>query len=351
MSFPVLQVNGWFPSNIPWAEHVGRQADHGPQGSFGTNGESHATMQIQVDFLDGPRALKDLLGTVGFNVASSSLQRTVPMTHPYWPYLYCTHVAYAPLRFDHKGIPDGAFTGFTVMANYDRWILTCGFTAPKFRVLSDTALQGLGGVPLQEYQRWVEWVPHTSTFELTREAGSSFKWADGPTPNTSFNSPVSQHLQQTELHAIWSTVPTNALFIEGTNFLNSNITGALNTLNDNTGGIDFFGRPKGTLLFKSAQPRVKTSWMHPDWQELAFGTRPDPNILWDVDMVFTYFDPSPYPDRATAAYFGHNLCPIPLDPKGRWALVTTTGAAGDAANGAGIYPYSNFANIFVPVNS
>ena len=340
MSFPVLQANGWFPDGTPWAEHVGQRADHGTQATFSYDGESHSTYQIQVRWEDGMTARRQLMGIVAFNqsVTPPRLTRTVPMTHPYFPDHYCVSVAYAPMKFDHKGVAPQEVPRTVVMANYDRWLLTCGFRTPKFRYLSDLDLQALYGLPLQEHQRCVEWVPQTSTFELTREGGSSFTWVEGPLATKPFASPAAQHLQQTELHAIWHDVPSTALFVEGTNFLNGNITTALNTMNDAT----FFGKPTGTLLFRSAQPRVKPSPLWPSWSNYAFGARPDPNVLWDVDMVFAYFNPPPF-----SANRGHNLCPIPQDALGRWALVSSTGVSTDA----GIYQFSSFPNIFTPSNT
>src|SRR5258706_13708518 len=99
-----LQQNGWFPSNIPWAEFVGREGPGASDGSMSYTGGNQLIMQILVYIDDMPQAIIDLCGTNTVMSGNTTINRTVPMAHPILPWLYAERItSIKPFQFVKKG--------------------------------------------------------------------------------------------------------------------------------------------------------------------------------------------------------------------------------------------------------
>lgn len=339
MSYPTLQRNGWFPSNIAWAEHVGAHADHGPTGSFDYDDNVAATMQIQVGFGDINIAISDLLGVsrVTRNTVPLTLHRDVPMQHPIFPQMYCTKIqSVTPLKYTGKGLPQGVFTGNSLCSQYDRWIVTAGFTVPKYRVMDDAALISVFGNPPQEWRRFTEWEEVPASQEMSRE-GSTFFWAEGDAPGSAVVAPMGQRLTTRSLSLIWRRVPRYGLYVETGDDLNSNVLSCVGCVNNAT----FLGRTAGTLLCTGVRTAGKASPFTFALQT-GFVGGSDPNLYYDVTFSMEWFDPP-----TSGATHGWNDAPYPKQANGYWFRVSTTADG----SGPGLVPTADFTKMFQLQNS
>ncbi len=82
---------------VPWTEYIGKDGSHGATWTAGYGQNNRATFDILIDWLDGPEAEADLLGTSifvpGGEPGTGFLNRTLPVRHPYKPWMLCAAIA------------------------------------------------------------------------------------------------------------------------------------------------------------------------------------------------------------------------------------------------------------------
>ena len=320
-----LRNNGWI--SYPWAEYITR-AGVTREAAFSYEGGCQATFVIEVNWEDTVPVIQEILGTARFNRTTGKLDRTLPVRHPEFFWLYASRIASVrPLQWDLKvRLPYGT------CSSYSRSIITIVFTQPKWVMLNDNQIDSLYGAPRQEWRRFVERRPEPAGEMITREGGS-FRWvegggASGPQIGTDFPGPLGQPLGKSIEVLVWERVPQVGLFSDGGLGDPTNVYAAVNKVNDD----EFMGWPAETLLL-----------LPPRFIPLEVPTFPSavganenlgqPAIFYDVELPMLRFDPEP-----GGATRGHNLAP---HTDGKWYKVA------DKKTGTrGIFLTANFESIF-----
>jgi hypothetical protein len=332
--------------SVPWAEFITKQGSSA-ESAFGYADGNQSTLSILVGFNDLAQAVSDLLGYQQFNPQTTNLDRNLPAVHPFFNWLWCSRISGVhPYRFQTKVTGSGSpYPGEPSLGSYglyDLWVLTCVFTQPKFAMYSDNfvdsnyTVQTPPASPRQEFRRFLEVIPQPASFALTRDANASFTFVEGgggtqPTANTTnVPTPSAQFLTQVDYNFLWRRVPQIGL-ISQTTGRPDNLIDSLNKVND----AAFLGFPKGTLLFKSFRLHPVEDPVSPTSFGLNLG-RGDISLVYDVELVFSYFNP---PSGITnATNFGWNLAPW---TDNRWYLVKDIGSKMHT-----IYDYTSFPVIF-----
>ena len=258
------------------------------------------------------------------NWTTGGLNRTPPMAHPIFEWLYCTRITsikgYVPTS---KAVfPHAISNVVTTVPQF--YILNLLFQQPKYRMLSDDDLNRLFGNTTQnEWQRFVEGWPHPRTENIGLESGV-LGWAEtgiglgsdgvtgqiGPKLNDPLTSQVSQPLKGQDITLTWKRVPMAGLFsaqgIQQGKWRAVNLENALQTVNASV----IFGYPIGTLKFVGYKLRPIESALPPETQTGTTELVGAPNLLFDVDLSWTFSDP-PYDLSANGGFptRGHNLSP------------------------------------------
>jgi hypothetical protein len=240
---------------------------------------------------------------------SPQLSRILPVPHPVWPWLYASRItSMKPVKWTGKGyfidITPGN-SGPIPYSQYAYWLITIAFTQPKFAMLNDALLESVYGVPRQEWQRFVEYVPQPSSEVLSRLQGD-FVWAEGtgtggqPTAGSPVLTPTAQFLSKADQIYVWRRVPYKPGLVSAITGRPDNMLTALNGVN----AYPFFNNPPGTLLFKSARITPVEDPVTP----AAMGTNifaGQPSLVCDVEICVGFFDPP----HANSSYRGFILAP------------------------------------------
>jgi len=331
---PELRMNGWIP--VPWAEFIGKDGSHGASWNAGWgDGGTASTFQILINWDDGPVAEQAILGTSVFLDQLGVLSRTLPVQHPIWSNQYAERIVSAtPLRWNAKidQFESGALsisTGVPV-SEYSYWHLVIGFAVPKYRVLSDAQLDGIyGALPRQEWQRFVEVVPEPHVETFSRE-GWMWVWSDNgaggagaPKVSASLTAPLGLSIYGETLHVRWRRLPRRGLFGQSgaSPSFNGYLSGCLNQLRDGSFPLWIYDSTNcntdtGILRLTGVNATPVAS----PFDALAQNLTPiDFNCYYDVDMVFSLWDPP----AGNKSYRGWNLAPNPGD--NLWYLVNSWG--------------------------
>ncbi len=313
-----LQANGWFPSNIPWAEYVSREGPGAADGAMSYTGGNQLIMNILVYMQDMPQAIVDLLGTNTVLSGAHAINRVIPMAHPIFPWLYAERVtSIKPFQFVKKGPFPGSGVN-TPTALYNHYMLSVLFTQPKFTVLNDGQLQqqyGLynpdthmadakGTIPFEWY-RYVEGVP-TGEVEVfsVGQGNLSYRENGSQGPNLSTQAPITtpwrSFLGRNGIHKIWRRVPLSNLINNFGQGRAANLDQYLQHVN----ASPFWGYPSFTLKFESYLIVPVESVLPPSIQNNRLPTG-SPSLLADVKLDFSFFDPP-----TDAMTHGHNNIPF-----------------------------------------
>lgn len=344
MARPQLYQNSWI--TVPWAEFVGKDGSHGAQFNSGWTDDSRAIFNILVYWTDVLQAEQDILGIAIFDPATNRLSRTPPVAHPLKPQMRAEKIISAhPLAWNGKALVDfpyawgnGGPTG--ALSSYVYFLLSIGFSVPKYAIVTDTDLQTFfGGL---EFNRWCEVEEDPQIETITREAGA-FVWSTGSPANLlgqPFSAPLAQNINAESLKVIWRRVPRVGLFTDaGTGYLlNNNIKSSLGFVHNGDTPMWGIGSAFGNansngspLRLVSAKQRPISSPLWPLNQGIPWWAM---NTYHDVEFTFRMWDPP----SGDGVNFGHNLAPNPAFD-GNWYLVKTL-------SGATIYPVGNLSIIF-----
>lgn len=326
-----LRTNSASGLTIPWAEHITRSGVT-RDAAFSYEGGNQATMTIRVNWDDTVAALHEILGGARLNRTTGQLDRTLPMRHPEFFWLYASRVTSVhPLQWDSKvRLPYGTCSA------YQYSIITIVFTQPRWVMLEDARIDALYGSPRKEYRRFVERRPEPAGEFITRDRGS-FQWiegggATGPQIGTDFPAPLGQHLPKALEVLVWKRVPQVGLFSNNGLGDPTNIFAAIGKINDD----EFMGWPAGTLLLQTPRLIPLEVPIFPS----AIGANENlgqPAIFYDVELPMLRFDPTP-----GGATRGHNLAP---HTDGKWYKVA------DRKTGLrGIFEEVDFETIFQMVD-
>lgn len=319
-----LRMNGWI--NYPWAEYTTRSGVT-REAAFSYEGGCQATFTILINWTDTVPVVLEILGGARYNRTTGNLDRTLPVRHPEFDWLYASKItSVKPMRWDSKlRLPYGTLSG------YQYSIITIVFTQPKWTMLSDPRLDSVWGSPRKEYRRFVERRPEPSGEVLTRK-NNTFKWAEtgasGPTVGDPINESLGQFLAKSTEVLVWKRVPQVGLFSNFGFGDPTNVLASQGTVNN----AEFLGKPAGTLLL-----------LPPRFVPLEVPTIPaavganenlgQPAIFYDVELPMLYFNPD-----AGSTTRGHNLAPY---PNGKWYKVV------DALTETfSLFPQTDFATIF-----
>lgn len=319
-----LQMNGWI--NYPWTEHITRSGSI-RESAFSYEGGCQATMVIRINWESTVPVIAEILGGAKLNRTTGQLDRTLPVRHPEFDWLYASRiVSVKPLKWDSKlRLPAGTISG------YQYSLITIVFTQPKWTMLSDARIDALYGSPRKEYRRFVERRPEPSGEVVTRSEGS-FKWEQGPQIGTVFKGPQGQFLPKATEVLVWKRVPQVGLFSNGGTGDPTNVYAAVGKVNDD----EFLGNPAGTLLLQP--PRLIP--LEVPTIPAAVGANENlgqPAIFYDVELPLLRFDP-PYGGSVR----GHNNA---IGPDGLWYPLV------DATNGTRrIFEEADFESIFQMVS-
>jgi hypothetical protein len=346
---PVLNQNGWFPSNIAWADFTPRTSPLADEIALSYDGGNQCVKHILIYPQDLYQAIVDLLGSNLFNPGTGFLDRVPPMTHPIFEWLYASRIVsvkeFVPTQQPNtSGLTPWPQAISGVVTTVPQFlIVSVLFQQPKYRVLSDADLDALygfvtitppanlpppGNQPFQsraEYGRYLEGWPRPCT-EFVQLEAHSMQWLEtgsgqgsdgsqgqpGPLLPSDFSSEWLQLLAKSDFALLWKKVPRIGLFSNSGQGHPINLDAALQTVNQ----FPIFGYPAGTLKFEGYDPRPLESPLPPAL-EISFGDQKgDPNLLFDVLLTWKFFDP---PYDLTAApqggvqgnpTRGHNLGPF-----------------------------------------
>ncbi len=325
----ILQPNGWFPSNIPWAEYVGAHGPGSPDGAMGYGHGNQLVMHIWVYPEDLQTAIMDLLGiNVVPDSTSNQINRQSPMRHPIFEWLYAervTSIKPHELLDPSKGSFPGTIYGYET-ALYDRYLLSVLFTQPKFVILNDGTLDGLYGLYnpsthmvdadgfiRQEWLRFLEGVPQGKVEVITLQQGTlSFRetsptGGQGPDlANAKVLVPWRQFLAMNELKKVWHRVPLQGLLDDFGQGKAKGLDKCLQHVN----AFNFLNYTAGTLKFEGYMIIPVESAVPPQFQNYP-SIAGSPSLLADVILDFSIFDPP-----TDAKHHGHNN--IIFGPNGKW---------------------------------
>lgn len=331
MATPELKNNGWI--SMPWAEFTSRTGST-QEASFGYQSGNQAMMSILVEWDLQIYAIREILGHHIFNRFTGYLERTLPVRHPVYDWLYAERITSCrPIRFRSKGTLRGRTT-----SQYDFALLTIQFTQPRHVILSDADLDRLYGAPRQEWRRYVEVRLEPSGEMLSRDEGA-FKYAEtvagGPSAGDKVRGSVAQFISKITHTLVWKRVPMAGLFSSDGFGLPTNVLNAVGTVNN----ASFMGFDTGTLLLQPPRFLPLEAPM-PPWLNALDEGRGQPSLVYDVELPVVYFKPT----SGGGTYQGHNLAPWPGATSGgnKWYLISHDGTAG----GNRIFPSSDWTNIF-----
>ena len=324
-----LRNNGWI--SFPWAEYISRSGAT-REAAFSYEGGCQATLTIKINWTDTVPVVQEILGAAKYNRTTGNLDRTLPVRHPEFDWLYASRItSVKPMKWlDKLRLPFGTISGYLYS------ILTIVFTQPRWTMLPDSQIDSLYGSPRQEWRRFVERRPEPSGDVLSRP-NNSLKWAEtggvsGPAVGETINEPLGQFLPKATEILVWKRVPQVGLFSDGGTGQPTNVYAAVGTVNNAT----FLGRPAGTLLLQP--PRLVP--LEVPTIPAAVGANENlgqPAIFYDVELPMLHFDP---PNGGATR--GHNLAPF---KNGKWYKVV------DVLTGTtSLFPTSDFSNIFKMVS-
>lgn len=348
---PVLQMNGWI--SVPWAVYTGQGGgNEGMDGALGhgpSGNQQVFTILVGID--DVQTAITEICGSYKFNndTAEHYLDRKLPKQHPWQTWLFANRVvSIKPMVASAK--TNRGVGSFPV---YRYAMLTILFTQPHYPILSDGVLDAnfapinIGGVnSRQEWERFCLWTPQGGIEAFVKEAGQSFKWAEGtgvaqPLAGDAFPSPQMVTIPKGTLTCVWYNVPMYGL-LSPTTRRPENIIAALGTINS----VAFRNYPIGTLRFDNYVIQWNEAPYPPDaLQQFAGNGMSEfawPSLTGDVTLNWTHWDPP----HSHSGSRGHNLAPYRSltqpDPDASWYLITVDGNAAHA----GIYSTSDHRLIF-----
>lgn len=326
-----LQVQA--PFTFPWAEATPSPAAFSQGYALQMDG-SQATWTIDMNWLDimERNYAAEILGysrrIAGNN---NSIERNLPVAHPYFSWLYATAINNIQ-GFGHKGKYQANFASGNI-SSYDRARVTIGFSTLPFDIMSDLQLQIFHGS--DESYRYVTKLSRATSEYIAIERGF-FKFAEGAGPaGQSFPLGTGRVTVKVDLEWIWNQVPDTYIF--NSSGIATNIFSCLGKVNSTA----IWGYPAGTLL---CLPCEFTPRMMPVSPTLL-GLQPwQPPRAWDVKLLFKYWDP---PLTAGATTRGHNTAMWVVD--GLFALIKSVDAMG-ALSGT-LFQSADFNTIFRAVTS
>ena len=266
--------------------------------------------------------IEDVLGWAvkdGLNI-----NRKLPAQHPDFGWLWCSGIS----SVEPVGAPDitsGLQGGARGRCNLLK--LKLAFSTPPYPMKETVNVEYQRFVAVQGYE--------TSSQFIQRKNGQFVFNANTPAPMTGQAVPdvggQTIKVSKTRIKLLWVNVPDNGFFTNGWPGAPTKVLNALGKVND----ASFLGKPADTVLFESFNPIPRTQPVSPTL--LGLGADQVPRS-WDVELVFTYFQPAP--EGATEQ--GWNLVPNPVDNK--WYRIYVSGQSD--ADGYWMYKRANFDTIF-----
>lgn len=220
-------------------------------------------------------AIVEILGTTSVEVGSGKLQRTLPKSHPQYPWLYASAInsikghGISPQDLD-ADLQD-ANTDLECEPITDRYVLyreyayQITFTPRPFALVGDDEISFYDGSwynydgVLEEFQFVDEWTRYTvftetptMDFVTATQGQMTFRTQTGGTvaPNgTAYAASPRMYLPNKTLKCMWMGVPYRYV-----TSINSFLAQALGTINQN----EWNGYPAGTLLFMGVTPTPYT---------------------------------------------------------------------------------------------
>lgn len=316
------------PFPFAWAEYIS-QAGATSQFQFGAD-STQASMTIETYWRDfensalNTSVIPNILGFSRRSDVSTQLDRTPPVAHPIFTWLYATGISgvtgIKPLGKVARS--DGYYT------QYQRARMTINFTTLPYEVYNN-ASASFGG---DESKRWVSKVPRTTEEYISIDSGE-FQFAEGAANNPngiSFPLGTGRINVKTDLEWTWFDVPNNYIF--DANGVSTNINASLGTVNS----ASIWGYPAGTLLMLSPEITPVMQPVNPLLLGLPEGSPPR---SWNVKLRFKYWNPEIGPSATTR---GHNTAMYLTD--GFFYLIKSK--TRDGGVGQPLFKSSNFQTIF-----
>jgi len=381
-----LYANGWFPSGIQWADYNSNHSPMPDDAALSYEGGNQAVKHILIYAENLYDAVFDLVGSNIFNPTTGNLDRTLPMQHPIFNWLYVSRISSikgfipsAKSAFPGAAPPSpGQMVPVTTVPDY--YLLTVLFQQPKYRMLPDDRLDALfGSSPRYEWERFIEGWPQPGV-EFVNVESQSLSFLETSYPShaidgrsgkdlgastlqlpEAFPSVWPQPLPKADIVLVWKKVPRVGLYNNGGTGRAVNLEAALQTTNQDwffpfatADGNTHPGYAPGTLKLEFYKPMPVESPLPPEIQ--AGLQEGDPNLLADVQLGFKYWDP-PWDANANngSPTRGHNLGPWRGTPTGNPANQPQFSPLGNslwykigAAGGDPLlFPTSDFRNMFL----
>jgi hypothetical protein len=285
-------------------------------------------MLIEVPHDEVALAVPEILGYPTVS-AAGRLRRVLPWSMPEYDWLVATRVA----SIQGQKFRGKAGTDPDVFADYEHYLLSVIFTAPKYRVLSDQEADAAGG----EWTRFVEFREKPGLEVLEIEKDSMIYSTGGTYDGTNFSRRWTRFIPKSDVEFVWHQVPHDFIYSPTTGRAD-NLRSALSCVNSS----DWNNYPAGTLLVTDISIEPVTPAVDP-----AFLNARDPlnpNRTYTVTIRCKEFDPPRAPSGVTypagASGRGHNLAPAPQLATPWWYPVVT------ATGGQRIYPEFSYALMF-----
>ena len=259
--------------------------------------------------------------------------RKVPAQHSMFPTMYANKVS----RIEFMA-PTGKIQGVGGDASKYRQVrLKVNYATPPYRVVGAEQSGGpetfLNTAGTTEDQRYLQPLAYEARTEFVQQKRDMFSWPTGSTAPQA-GSPVPEAggrtitFPKTRMTFLWVQVPDLGLFDSGFSVskISTKIMARVGTVNN----ASFMGFPRGTLLFEGWTPQPRMLPVDPTvfGQEWEIGDTP---LTWDVQLVFSYFEPSPVGTHAagpSGTPAGHNLIPA---PNFQWYRILANNAASDVS--------------------
>lgn len=300
-------------------------------------GRALATYDLTVEEeLDIQEAVTYILGTTQIETAGLRLNRTPPLAHPQFPFLYASSITSIKGRGKYELVPsDPALEvpPFPSYALYSHYEITVEFTPRPYPVLDNTntpqgtnCYVGPTGTKYfynyaAEWLRYCDYEYQPKFDSITQVQGlMRFRTPEGttqpvgPPPENTFEGIARMYLPDQMLKITWYAVPYR--FVTSPNSVLAFYLGRINQ-------GDWYNWKKGELLYVGFNPKRYT----PPIQDIAlFNNVPSTEKLCNLELVFihTHRELGIAPSTTPPPQFvvgGHNL--LPWMPTRKFYYATT----------------------------
>lgn len=325
---------------------------------FSPPGPSGADKYVQVK-----RSVIDVLGYTGTKVTDGRIQRTLPVRHPQWDWMYADSVQYSGVGTDYTTVNVSPAQGSAVLPQvpvYDTYRVRIGFSPRAFNTWQDRDIKVVNSTwydkdgTSKAYTYATEWYRFTkfeqyptNNFINAQQGQMRFRTAGGVSPDPDgiqFQEAPKLYLPDSVLKVKWLSVPYR--YITSKNSYLVRFIGHVNQKG--------FGMPQangaseyapGSLVYYGANPVNIYTPPVPDPGLLAFnfGNGFQRSLLCDLELTFGYTartveGTAPSPANGNWIAGGWNLAPWVTTR--RYYYISSFDPA-DAANTSKWYPLFN----------